>query len=271
MFPLLLILVAVGSVLFSNVHTQEQILGFVLRFVPVSREFLSANLLTVLRARGAVGAIGIVGLLWSATSAFTVLVRNLNRAWPGARARGALGSRLMALALVGALTAMAVLFLAAKAIAPLALNWSWLARWLPTVQEAIGSASTAAIMVSIFGGMLLLYRLVPGTRVGWTEAAAGAAGSTAAFAMATAVFTRYLNSGFAQYNIIYGSLGTLVALLVWVYLLSLIVLIGAHLCAAVGSVLRADRAAATDAAAREADQGDAEAISETAGEVGGDA
>ncbi|MBD3348964.1 MAG: hypothetical protein GF400_07190, partial [Candidatus Eisenbacteria bacterium] len=77
-FPLLLILVAVSGFVLADTHTQDQILSSVLRFLPVSRELVSANMRTVLNARGAVGFIGAATLLWSATSAFTVLVNNLN-------------------------------------------------------------------------------------------------------------------------------------------------------------------------------------------------
>lgn len=265
LFPLLLILVAVSSTLLSNLHTQEQVLASVLRFVPVSRELVSANLRVVLKARGAMGAIGLAGLLWSATSALAVLVRNLNMAWPTARVRSALGSRLIALALVGGLTGMAVLFLAAKAVPSLAANWSWLAGVLSVLEQTVDFAWRATIITMIFGAMVLLYRLVPAASVRWPDAAVGAAAATGAFAAATAGFTWYLDSGFAQYNLVYGSLGTLVALLGWIYLLSLIVLLGAHFCA---SLELARAAAVTDGAANGEDVTSDEARTGPKGRLG---
>ncbi|MFH1501609.1 MAG: YihY/virulence factor BrkB family protein [Candidatus Eisenbacteria bacterium] len=236
-FPLLLILVAVSSALLANLQTQEQVLNFVLRFLPVSRELVSANMLGVLRARGAVGAIGLAGLLWSATSAFTALERNLNRAWPSAPTRGLIRSRLVALSLVGSLTGMAVLFLAVKAVAPVAGNWTWLANLTAGFEGALRFPFRAAIVGLMFCASILLYRLVPAVRVAWRDAAVGAAAATAAFAVATTAFTRFLESGLASYNLVYGSLGALVALLVWIYLVALIVLVGGHLCAS----LKAER------------------------------
>jgi len=46
-------------------------------------------------------------------------------------------------------------------------------------------------------------------------------------------FTWYLNSGLIQYRLVYGSVGTVVAFLFWIYLTATIILLGAHLTAAI--------------------------------------
>ncbi len=235
-FPLLLILVAVSSVLLSRLWTEEELLASVLRFVPVSRDLVSANMRVVLGARGAVGAVGAAGLLWSATGAFTALVRNLNRAWPAAPQRGAVKSRLVALAILGGLTGIAVLYLAARASTPLAANWAWAATAVSRARLSAQEVWRGVMVALVFGGLTLLYRLVPSAYVRWRHAVIGAGAATAAFVAATAGFAWYLNSGLARYNLVYGSLGALVALLAWIYLLALIVLLGAHLCASVGEL-----------------------------------
>ena len=56
------------------------------------------------------------------------------------------------------------------------------------------------------------------------EAAAG-------WEIITLGFTWYLGSGLVQYELVYGSLGTIVGLMFWIYLGSLITLFGAHLTA----------------------------------------
>ncbi len=45
----------------------------------------------------------------------------------------------------------------------------------------------------------------------------------------TTAFSAYLSSGLARYDIVYGSLGKMIALLVWIYFTSWIILFGAHL------------------------------------------
>ncbi len=148
--------------------------------------------------------------------------------------RGAVRARFIALSLVGALTGMVVIFLLAKAAGPIASNWTEVADVIPAFATAFRLAWRVAILALIFGVLVLLYRLIPAVRVRWGEAAVGAVAATIAFASVTSAFTWFLDSGFARYNIVYGSLGTFVALLTWVYLLALIVLFGAHLCASAG-------------------------------------
>ena len=47
------------------------------------------------------------------------------------------------------------------------------------------------------------------------------------------MFTWFIQGGFVQYELIYGSLGTVAALLFWMYLISLITIFGAHLSAVI--------------------------------------
>jgi uncharacterized BrkB/YihY/UPF0761 family membrane protein len=51
--------------------------------------------------------------------------------------------------------------------------------------------------------------------------------------LATDIFSLYLLKGLVRYELVYGSLGTVVALLFLIYVIGLIVLFGAHLCAAI--------------------------------------
>ena len=61
----------------------------------------------------------------------------------------------------------------------------------------------------------------------WYRVLPGAAMSTVMWLCATEIFGWYLTS-FGDYNAIYGPLGAAIALLVWLYIISLIVLIGAE-------------------------------------------
>ena len=231
LFPLLLLLIAIGSRVLDTADAQERLLEVVLRLLPVSREFVRQNVLAVLRVRGAVGWIGVGGLLWAATSAFGTLVRNLNRAWPCARPRNLLGERLLALAIVACLVALVILYLLAKALVILPENWESAQRGVLALVDLV--PSEAALSGFILVILTLLYRWLPRTRVLWREALAGAAACALALWGATSLFTSFMASGFVRYNLVYGSLGTLLALLSWVYIASLLVLCGAHFAAAI--------------------------------------
>lgn len=61
----------------------------------------------------------------------------------------------------------------------------------------------------------------------WYEVLPGALAATGMWALATVLFGWYVKN-FATYNVLYGSLGAGIALLVWMYMISVIVLVGAE-------------------------------------------
>ena len=85
---------------------------------------------------------------------------------------------------------------------------------------------TIAILTSIAVIALIYHNAVPRTQP-WHSVLPGAVLATGLWLSATAFFGWYLQR-YADYSIIYGSLGVSIALLVWMYLISLVVLIGAE-------------------------------------------
>ena len=83
-----------------------------------------------------------------------------------------------------------------------------------------------AIMTSIAVIQLIYHNAVPRTQP-WHTVLPGAVLATAMWLISTALFGWYLQH-YADYSVIYGSLGVGIALLVWMYLISLVVLIGAE-------------------------------------------
>mgnify|MGYP003945616397 CR=1 FL=1 len=83
-----------------------------------------------------------------------------------------------------------------------------------------------AILTSIAVIALIYHNAVPRTQP-WHSVLPGATLATAMWFGATAAFGWYLQH-YADYSIIYGSLGVGIALLVWMYMISLIILVGAE-------------------------------------------
>ena len=83
-----------------------------------------------------------------------------------------------------------------------------------------------ATLTSIAVIALIYHNAVPRTQP-WHSVLPGATLATGMWFVATTLFSWYLH-GYADYSIIYGSLGVGIALLVWMYMISLIVLIGAE-------------------------------------------
>ena len=80
---------------------------------------------------------------------------------------------------------------------------------------------------------LALYRWTPNTHVSWRAAGWSALVVSLVWQVAASAFAWYVSSGLARYQLVYGSLGTIIALLFWIYLTSWFTLFGAHLSASI--------------------------------------
>ncbi len=242
LFPLLLLIIAILSYILRSQAMQQEVLQSIQSALPVSQKLVQENIQHVLDLRGPVTIVGSVTLLWSASGFFSALVRNVNRAWTEDDHYGFVSRRLVAFSMVLSLA----LLLLVSLIARTALNVvptlvSQLGLTAPGSQDTIRATLLNLMPFFLrFIAFLGLYRLVPADPVSWTGALGGAAIAFGASEGITYAFTWYVTSGTATYELIYGSLGRIVALMFWIYLSSWTVLVGAHVSATIDRVRRAE-------------------------------
>jgi membrane protein len=233
LFPLLVVLVVAASYVLESERAFQVVVEAVGGAFPGSRQLIEENVHQVIRLRGPVGLIGLVTLLWSASSFFSLLSHNIERAWPDGSARSAIHRRLLALAIVVGLALLLVLSLLANAALE-NLPWEDFAGRLTALGEPLWSALSSALPWALaFLMFLSLYRWMPNTRVSWRGALWGAAAVTALWLLAGQAFLWYLGSGLAHYELVYGSIGAVIVLMLWIYVTSWVTLAGAHLTAAI--------------------------------------
>jgi membrane protein len=240
LFPLLLALIAGGSFVLQIEQVQQRVLGVVNEFFPVAQRLIERNIQGVLEMRGTVSVVALISLVWSGTGVLTILARNIDRAWPEAKPRNFVQSRLMAMGMVSILAALLVISSVSNTILNVLARfsipvgggvamdetplWATLLRWVPRS--------------FVFFALMGLYRWMPNTKVKWSEAFWGALVATPVGELATHGFSWYLSSGIVHYKLVYGSLTTVVALMLWIYISVQITLFGAHLSAAVARCKR---------------------------------
>jgi len=168
--------------------------------------------------------------IWSASGVIISWMDGFRRAYQLPKTWGLVQERVIATSLVlmagvplmfstilvafGSRIEMRILFLIGHEFGPLILLLWGAIRW------------TIAILTSIAVIQLIYHNAVPRTQP-WHSVMPGAVLATAMWLLSTALFGWYLQH-YADYSIIYGSLGVGIALLVWMYLISLVVLIGAE-------------------------------------------
>jgi membrane protein len=232
LFPLLLVAIAGGSYFISTQQIYQNVTQLVHSVIPVSTELIDENLQEVLSERGTVGILSLLTLLWSASGVFTNLAININIAWPKAYRRNFLQSRLVGLSIIGGLSVLLILSMTVDWVLKLA---PFLEAWTATssTERLWRLISDLATWLMIFLIFLGLYRWIPTSNVHWNATIWGALTASLGWKAATAGFTWYLTSGFGRYQVVYGSLGAIVALLFLIFIVAVITLFGAHLSAAI--------------------------------------
>jgi membrane protein len=171
--------------------------------------------------------------LWAASGVFKSLIEGFHYAYHVPRDRGFFHGTAVAMELVllsaVPLFAASVLILFGGGIEklvlgwlkvdpvfnPLASLWVWACR---IARYVVAFASNVAVTAT-------LYYLGPNRRQSWRFIWPGAILSTVAWLLTTMVFAWYVRN-IARYNVMYGSIGAAIALLVWMYLIAIIALIG---------------------------------------------
>jgi membrane protein len=235
LFPLLLLLSSIlGYVLYSG-NDWTDIVNTVTRFIPIQAQFIQQNLLAILEARNAVGVIGLIGLVWSASGAFSALVVNINRAWAVSDRRSFFADRLLAVGMIAVITLVLVTFLVASSLMSLLPSFNIpllgsFSIYYTFLWKALVRLVPWAIACLVF---YFLYKLLPTVYVKPRAAFWAALAAGIAWEILTSIFTWYLGSGMANYKAVYGSLGTIVALLTWIYISAWITIFGAHFSAVI--------------------------------------
>ena len=218
LFPLALAGISILGFLFSRPEHQEKIVDAVLKFVPISRDYLGNVLQEVVNARGAVGLLSVVGLLWTGTTVFSAVRKGINHAWGVNKSRYFILERGIDLMMLASVASIAFIFIIANTgAAGRLLGDGTIARALLQVLSA----------VVILGAFLLLYRYVPNTQVAWGDVWPGAGVGALLFQGIQFGFAWFV-SNFAGYNLVYGSLGALMAVMVWAYFSALTLMLGAQ-------------------------------------------
>lgn len=229
LFPLTLLLISLGSFVLNSAQAQEAALAAVGSYLPTALELVQYNIQRVLELRGTIGIIGVLGFLWSASGVFGALSRGVNLAWDVAQPRPAWAERALAMGMVLLIASLFSLSLFSTAAFELVSRLStYILGGTPAPGGWLVSLSSR-ILPYVFTVLFFsfLYEVLPRTSVAWAEVLPGALMASLAWEVAKNGFTLYL-TGFATYNLVYGSVAAVIVLLLWSYISGVIILLGAE-------------------------------------------
>ena len=252
LFPILLLAFSAFGLVLRDLALRRRILDALVDGLPVHSPIVEDALASLAGGGATIGAAALVGAVWAASALAASMRAALAVVFGVERERPFLRARLIDIAVAPALGLLLLL--------SLALTTGWRVAQAEAGDLGVFSRLTPlweAGAIAIAGAMsflafLLLYRVlphVPGLRLRllWPAALLAAA----LFEGFKLGFAFYL-ANFSNYDVVYGSLGGAVALLVWVYASAVVLLFGAEVAAELpyalrGEARRAERQALRDA------------------------
>jgi membrane protein len=211
--------------------TQQQVLSVISAFLPSTStdvlDITAENVAQALQQGRSFGLVAIISLAWSGLGLFASITLIMDTTFRIERVRSVLAQRLIAILMALILLILvAVSFLTSgvlrvvMAVLPPDQPAAWL--WIATFFLPF------SLNLVIFA---LLLRYVPARHVHWDAIWPAAFVGALGWEIAKALFGWYLDT-LANFQFIYGTLSTGIALLFWAYLLAMIFILTCELCAA---------------------------------------
>lgn len=213
--------------------------NFQAEFILMLKNFLpekaSEQAITVItditsRPRGGLMSIGVLFTLYFSTNGINSMIGSFNKTFYTVESRGIISQRLVSILLFFILTILVILciglvvgshflfeYLSANEIVQHKITF-----WLLKFAEII------ILIAFCFFGIAFLYFFAPAKKVRYRFFSAGTTLATVLLLLTSQGFNFYINN-FSKYNILYGSIGTLIIFMLWIYLNAMIILIGFEL------------------------------------------
>ncbi len=230
LFPALIALVTLVGLIADPEQITQQVQSFTAGLPPASQQLISEQLKAITQSSGGALTIGLaVSLLvalWSASSGTSNVMTAVNIAYEEKETRGFVKLRGIALLLTLGTVVFLVLTLALIAVVPVVLQAVPLGPLGTVLAQVLRWGLLVALIIV---GLAVLYRVAPDRnppKFRWVSV--GSVMAAVLWLLGSVGFSLYVNY-FGNYNKSYGALAGVIVLLLWFFLTSYIVLLGAEI------------------------------------------
>ena len=230
-FPLMVLLVTITSYFVDQDRAGKEVIAYIEKYIPISDQMqhhIFNATADVVKARKNAGAIAFFILVWVALKCFTTLICATNRAW-GISDYNWWRLPLKSLALLGITMGAVLLGMTGPVVLRMSKIWVFTESSFHSWVYTLGSFFIPLLFV--FFGLSLFYRLAPRRPTRFVEVWIAALCATVLLQVAESPFLIYLKN-FTALNVVFGAIGGIMALLLWIYVSGYIFIFGACLCAA---------------------------------------
>ncbi len=214
---------------------QETLIELLTVVLPPNTNEITFNTLNdiINNPRGGLLSIGFFLALYFSTNGVNSLIEAFNASYHITEIRSILKQRLLSLILTLILAIILIITVILIVFGKLTVNYL-------TEINLISKSSAVlilfgkwfGILLMLFTGISILFYFGPSLKCKWKFFTAGSILASLGIILTSIGFNSYINN-FSQYNKIYGSIGTLLIILIWMYLNSIILLTGFELNASI--------------------------------------
>ncbi len=238
LFPLVLLAVSIFGIVLRDADVQARVLQAIVDALPVAETSIEDTLHAVASGGPTLTIVSLVGAIWTAGALSRAIRSSINVAFDAKTPRPPM-RRIRVdyslLPVVGAPFLGSSLVTAAWRVVQVQTDRQ--SEFLGGQSSLLWDVGALAIPAALsFLTFLFLYWLLPNLPVRLRDIWPGALVAGLAFEALKHGFAVYL-ANFASFDVVYGSLGGVIALLLWIYLSANILLIGAEIAAEVPHVL----------------------------------
>jgi len=239
LIPLFILTILMAGHLFGSFPDVEgELMEGIRRFSPSASRGVLTQLGAIEEKQGVLGWIGIITLIWFSSMIFGAIETAFNVIFRSRQPRSYLASKALAIAMIPMAWTVGITSMLITSIAALYASNPVLAEmgvpYLPFLRGTLFRFIIPYAVTVLF--FTIVFKIIPTVRIPLGLALAGSAIFSALMEMAKHLFTWYV-ANYTRYNIIYGSLETVVVLIFWIFFIALILLFCAEL---MSSYLRRD-------------------------------
>jgi len=229
LFPFLIFLIVLITYMpMVNFQDSIQVLA---AFMPANAYLILRDIVNQTIANRSVTLLsfGMLSALWSSASGVTSLIRGINRAYDQEETRPSWKitavSLYFTLELAVAITFSLILIVFGKILGTQLFHFLGFSDVSLQVWNYVGYIITLVTTILVF---ISLYYNTPNRRLKFREVIPGAVVASLGWVIISIAFSYYIDN-FGNYSKVYGSLGGIIALLMWLYVSSIIILMGAEI------------------------------------------
>lgn len=207
---------------------QETLMDILMNILPPSTNEITLETLDdiINNQRGGLLSLGFVLAIYFSTNGINSLIEAFNASYHISKTESILKQRFLSLIITFTLTIILIFTIALIIFGQFIINYLIEYEFINSNEKILFNLAKWFILISmLFLGISTIFNLGPSLKNKWRTFSPGAIFSTVFIIVTSLGFTYYIDN-FGQYNKIYGSIGTLIIILLWIYFNAIILLTG---------------------------------------------